>query len=184
MRRYLKISMLLLLWGSVLTLLGSMTWEKSPSFPALEKETLQLKFLPEMDPLPIPRTWERQVDLNSEQKKKFEEEWLEHFGALQENLTPSVVQEISRWSRDAMKNYRYATLPNPARTQWQTEAHDSTKNLFLRTATLDALPSEQGMKRELLAGAIFDSRTGKIVSILVTIRSELVQETPKRGWFF
>ncbi len=185
MRRYLNFFMFLVLWGSVLTLLGSMTLDKSLSFPSLNKASLQIQFLPEMDPLPIPRTWGRLVDLNNEQKKKFDDEWFRNFGTLQENVTPSNVLEISRWSREAMRNYRYVTLPKPEKTSWQTEAHDPAKNLFFRTAPLDALPTERGMKRELLAGAVFDSRTGKIVSVVVTIRSELVHETPTRkGWFF
>ena len=185
MRRYLKIFMFTLLWGSVLTLLGSMTLDKPISLPSHGKGIIQIDFLPEMDPLPIPQTWEHQVDLSNEQKKKFEDEWLRHFGTLQENVTPASVTNISRWSRDAMKSYRYVTLPKPEKTLWQTTAHDPAKNIFLRTAFLDTLPTEQGMRRNLTAGAFFDTRTGQILSILVTIHSELEHETqPQKRWFF
>ncbi|MBP3693573.1 MAG: hypothetical protein J6J31_03935 [Thermoguttaceae bacterium] len=183
---YAKVLSLVGFWCGLLVLMGTIWGEDGILGDPLSSKALRIEFIPEMDEIRIGEKWRAQVELNRREESVFQESWDKNFSLIQRAVTPDAVREISRWSREEMENFRYVTLPKPAQTRWETVRHDSRKTLFLRCARLDPLPSSPQMKRELTAYALFDSRTGNVVWVGITIQSRLLpeKETKNRWWFF
>lgn len=181
---YTKIFALVGFWCAFLVLLGAIGGENGLWGDPLSGKTLRIEFVPEMDEVQIGKKWRAQVELNRSEEKVFLESWDKNFSLIQRAVTPEMVREISRWGREEMENFRYVALPRPSQTSWETVRHDPRKELFLRQARLISLPSVPQMKRELIAYALFDSRTGNILWVGITIQSQILPEEKKNRWWF
>ncbi len=180
MKRNLKILSL----ASVVFGVAVLGWSAIYEQPFGEKNSsvrsLSVGSIPEMDELEFTKDWVLRADLNSAQKSILKKEWEKNFEDVRTFLTAERVKQMSRWSRDAMRNYRYVTIPKPENCGWKTLCHDSAAKCFLMQTTFETLPSDPGMRRELCAWVLFDTSTETISWTLLTIRSELVQEKKKR----
>lgn len=163
---------------------GVLGWSAVYEQPFSEKsvlpKSLQVGGMPEMDALEFTEGWELRVEMNNVQKGALKKEWEASYEDVRKFLTPERVKQMSRWSRDKMKNYRYVSLPKPEKCEWKTLCHDAAGTCFLMETTLETLPSDPGMRRDLRAWVLYDTQKKKLRWILVTIRSELVREEKKR----
>ncbi|MDO5113721.1 MAG: hypothetical protein Q4E67_05050 [Planctomycetia bacterium] len=130
--------------------------------------------LPEMDEIPQTKDWkENHSRLTSREEEVFRKEWEAKYPDVKEYITAERVRDLSRWSREAMVYYQEVNLPEPERLFWLPVCRDETGSRVLLSTTLEPLPGERPLHRDLKAFVLFDTNKLKIVWILVTIRSEI-----------
>ena len=137
--------------------------------------TLWLWTLPEKDEIPEVYGWQKICPpLAKAQKDDFEARFVGRYEEIRQYVTPERVRSISRWATREMENYRYVNFPTVKNFSWKESRCDSSGEKFLMEATIDTLPSEhRAMKRLLKIFALYNTKTGYIDWVLITIRSNM-----------
>ena len=163
-----------LLGSSFLCLLMSMGTE-NPFRHFDPYATVWLWTLPEKDEIPEIYGWQKNCrSLTKPQRDAFEARFVSRYEEVRQYVTPERVRSISRWANQEMGNYRYVNFPSAKQFSWKEARCDSSGEKILMEATIETLPSEhRAMKRYLKIFALYDTKTGYIDWVLVTIRSDM-----------
>lgn len=136
-----------------------------------------LQTLPEMEKLAATDDWAYSPQpLSETQKQQFSADFAKKYPEIRGFLTPAHIRDLSRWAKDEMKTYDSIPFPDADKLVWQPVRRDAAGTKILLETTLDTLPTHSPLvTRWLKLFAIFDTVTGKISVIAVTIRGELLE---------